>query len=113
MANKTEAATYTHGHHASVLRTHGWRTALNSASFLLPHVKPDMKILDIGCGPGTITVDLATYVPQGHVTGLENASEVLSQGRALAQERGILNIDFVVGDGNGLQYEDNSFDVVF
>ena len=113
MANKTEAATYTHGHHASVLRTHGWRTALNSASFLLPHVKPDMKILDIGCGPGTITVDLATYVPQGHVTGLENASEVLSQGRALAQERGIANIEFVVGDGNGLQYEDNSFDVVF
>ncbi|KAJ5184176.1 hypothetical protein N7492_001792 [Penicillium capsulatum] len=113
MTSKTEAATYTHGHHASVLRTHGWRTASNSLAFLLPHIKPDMEILDIGCGPGTITVDLATYVPRGHITGLENVHAVLSQGRKLAEERGVTNIDFVVGDGNGLAYEDNSFDVVF
>lgn len=113
MASKTEAATYTHGHHASVLRTHGWRTAINSVGFLLPHLKPDMKILDIGCGPGTITVDLASHVPQGHITGIENVSSVLDQGRALAAERGIKNIDFVTGDGNGLAYADNSFDVVF
>ncbi|KAJ5256893.1 S-adenosyl-L-methionine-dependent methyltransferase [Penicillium angulare] len=113
MAGASEKATYTHGHHASVLRSHSTRTALNSASFLLPHLKPDMKILDIGCGPGTITVDLATYVPQGHVTGLERVDDVLPKAQALADERGIKNIEFVVGDGNGLAYSDDSFDVVF
>ncbi|KAJ5953263.1 S-adenosyl-L-methionine-dependent methyltransferase [Penicillium verhagenii] len=113
MASKTEAATYTHGHHASVLRSHSTRTALNSASFLLPHLKPHMKILDIGCGPGTITVDLATYVPQGHVTGLERVSSVLTGAAELASARGITNISFVTGDGNGLSYADESFDVVF
>lgn len=113
MAAKTEAAVYTHGHHASVLRSHSIRTALNSASFLLPHLKPDMKILDIGCGPGTITVDLAEYVPQGHVTGLERVSDVLPGAQALADSRGIKNISFVVGDGNGLTYPEESFDVVF
>ena len=59
MERKSESATYTHGHHASVLRSYTWRNAANSASYLLPHLRPDMRILDIGCGPGTITVDLA------------------------------------------------------
>ncbi|CRG83340.1 hypothetical protein PISL3812_00691 [Talaromyces islandicus] len=113
MVSKTESATYTHGHHPSVIRSHGWRTAVNSVSYLLPHLKPDMKILDIGCGPGTITVDLASYVPEGHVTGLEYVGEViLGQARTLAQERGVKNIDFVSGDANALEYADGSFDVV-
>lgn len=113
MANKTESATYIHGHHASVIRSHSQRTALNSASFLLPHLKPNMKILDIGCGPGTITVDLATYVPDGHVTGLERAGSVLTQAQTLTQERGLTNVAFVEGDANALSYADGTFDVVF
>ena len=112
MERKSEAATYTHGHHASVLRSHSWRTALNSAAYLLPHLTPGMKILDIGCGPGTITVDLASYVPQGHITGLERVGDVLTQARALAKEKGVTNIDFVEGDANALDYPDGTFDVV-
>jgi len=50
---------YTHGHHDSVLRSHRWRTAENSAGYLLPHLAPGMSLLDVGCGPGTITSDLA------------------------------------------------------
>ncbi|KAH7130928.1 putative ubiE/COQ5 methyltransferase [Dactylonectria macrodidyma] len=112
MADKKEAATYTHGHHASVLRSHSWRTALNSAAYILPHIKPHMKVLDIGCGPGTITVDLATYVPEGHVTGLDFAGEALTRARSLAEERGLTNIDFVGGDANSLEYANESFDIV-
>lgn len=113
MAAKTESATYTHGHHPSVLRSHSWRTAKNSVGFLLPHLKPDMKILDIGCGPGTITVDLASYVPHGHITGLERVGSILTQARKNAQEKGVTNIDFIEGDANGLSFEDSTFDVVF
>lgn len=109
----SEKATYTHGHHASVLRSHGQRTALNSAKFLLAHLEPHMKILDIGCGPGTITADLATYVPEGHVTGLDMVDDVLPGAQKLAASRGITNIDFVTGDANALAYEDGAFDVVF
>lgn len=113
MSAKTESATYTHGHHASVIRSHSWRTAQNSIAFLLPHLKPDMKILDIGCGPGTITVDVASYVPQGHITGLERAGSILTQARANAAAKGATNIDFVEGDANALSYADNTFDVVY
>ncbi|KAJ5313380.1 DBR1-domain-containing protein [Penicillium atrosanguineum] len=108
-----ETATYTHGHHASVVRSHSWRTASNSIGFLLPHLKPNMRILDIGCGPGTITVDVAALIPQGHITGLERVGSILTQARALAEEKGITNIDFVEGDANGLSYEDGTFDIVF
>jgi ubiquinone/menaquinone biosynthesis C-methylase UbiE len=52
-------AVYTHGHHESVLRSHRRRTAENSAAYLLPHLHRGMSLLDVGCGPGTITFGLA------------------------------------------------------
>jgi ubiquinone/menaquinone biosynthesis C-methylase UbiE len=64
-------AVYTHGHHESVLRSHRWRTAENSAAYLLPHLHAGDRILDVGCGPGTITADLAARVSPGRVTALE------------------------------------------
>src|SRR5579884_2489117 len=64
-------ATYTPGHHDSVLRSHRWRTAANSAGYLLPHLSPGQRLLDVGCGPGTITADLARLVAPGTVTALE------------------------------------------
>jgi len=71
-----------------------------------------MQVLDVGCGPGTITADLATLVPGGHVIGLEYAPDVLVQARATAEARKIGNIDFQVGDIHALKFPDNTFDVV-
>src|SRR5690606_12069936 len=51
-------ATYTHGHHESVLRSHNNRTIANSAEYLRPHLAPGASLLDVGAGPGTITVEL-------------------------------------------------------
>lgn len=56
---------YTHGHHESVLRSHRWRSAENSAQYLLGLLEPGQALLDIGCGPGTITADLAARVRPG------------------------------------------------
>ncbi|UZJ33409.1 class I SAM-dependent methyltransferase [Streptomyces endophytica] len=107
-----ESAVYTHGHHESVLRSHTWRTAANSAGYLLDSLTPHMRILDIGCGPGTITADLAALVPDGQVTGLERAPEVLDQARATAAARGVGNVRFVVGDVHALDFPDDTFCVV-
>src|SRR3990170_3906725 len=68
---------YTHGHHESVLRSHSWRTAENSAGYLLPHLRPGMSLLDVGAGPGTITADLARLVDPGKVTALEATEAAL------------------------------------
>ncbi|MGI5438904.1 class I SAM-dependent methyltransferase [Streptomyces shenzhenensis] len=112
MPKPGETAVYTHGHHESVLRSHTWRTAANSAAYLLGSIKPHMKILDIGCGPGTITADLAALVPDGQVTGVDRTPDVLDLARATAAERGLANIDFAVADVHALDYPDDTFCVV-
>src|ERR1700749_1691935 len=104
--------TYLHGHHDSVLRSHRWRTAENSAGYLLPRLAPDARVLDVGCGPGTITVDLAALVPGGYVTGIDAAGDVLAQARQEAERRGQRNVAFDTGDVYRLDFADASFDVV-
>ena len=47
------------------------RTAQACATHLLPHIKPEYRILDIGCGPGSITIGLAEAVPNGQVLGTD------------------------------------------
>ncbi len=104
--------TYLHGHHDSVLRSHRWRTAQNSAGYLLPRLTPEARILDIGCGPGTITADLAALVPGGRVVGIDRAAGVLDEARAEAGRRGLAGLTFEVGDVYQLAFADDSFDVV-
>jgi SAM-dependent methyltransferase len=105
-------ATYTHGHHESVLRSHRWRTAENSAAYLLPHLSSGATVLDVGCGPGTITADLATLVTPARVTALEVTEAALDLARAEIGRRGQTNVDFAVGDVHALDFPDDTFDVV-
>jgi SAM-dependent methyltransferase len=104
--------TYTHGHHESVLRSHRWRTAENSAAYLLPDLRPGMSLLDVGAGPGTITLDLAQRLEPGRVVGLDAAEGVLASARADAAAAGVDNVEFLVGDAYALPFADGSFDVV-
>jgi len=103
-------ALYTHGHHDSVLRSHNTRSIANSAAYLEPHLAPDAHLLDVGAGPGTITVDFATRV--GRVTATEISDDALALSRALAAERGTSNIDFSVEDVHALGFADDTFDIV-
>lgn len=90
---------YLHGHHASVLRSHTWRTVENSCPHLIPYLENrSLRILDVGCGPGTITVDLASRVPQGFVYAIDPSVEVIKKARKHAEEKGITNVRFEVGD---------------
>jgi SAM-dependent methyltransferase len=105
-------ATYTHGHHESVLRSHRWRTAENSAGYLLPHLFSGATVLDVGCGPGTITAGFATLVTPARVTALEVTEAALGLARTEIARRGLTNVDFVVGDVQALDFADDTFDVV-
>lgn len=102
--------TYTHGHHESVLRSHNNRTIANSAEYLRPYLHAEARLLDVGAGPGTITVDFAQHVSQVTATEIGTAELALSQ--RLAAERGSQNIDFAVEDVHALSFADDSFDIV-
>src|SRR5580704_1703979 len=104
--------TYTHGHHESVLRSHRWRTAENSAGYLLDHLRPGMSLLDVGCGPGTIACDLADRLAPGVVVGIDASEPVIAEARALAATSGRLSVSFEVGNLFDLPFEDASMDVV-
>ena len=102
---------YTHGHHESVLRSHTWRTAENSAAYLLPHLRAGLSLLDVGCGPGTITIDLARLVAPGRVIGLDRAADVVEKARASAAAANV-PVVFQTGDVYALGFPDATFDVV-
>ena len=100
-------AIYTHGHHESVLRSHRWRTVENSAAYLVPHLRPGLSLLDVGCGPGTITADLAARLQPGTVAGLDASSDIIAAAR-----RDYPAVTFAVGDVYHLEYPDASWDIV-
>jgi ubiquinone/menaquinone biosynthesis C-methylase UbiE len=102
---------YTHGHTDAVLRVHGWRTVANSAAYLQPHLRPGTDLLDVGCGPGSLTVDLARELTSGRVVGIDSSAEVLDTARAAADRAGV-DVELRTGDVHRLDLPDDAFDVV-
>ncbi len=104
---------YTHGHDPIVVDAHARRTAEEAAAFLLPHLEPGMRILDLGCGPGTITVGLARYVAPADVVGVDRSDEVLTRARAHAAAQHMDRVRFVTASVYDLPFADSRFDVVY
>jgi ubiquinone/menaquinone biosynthesis C-methylase UbiE len=91
----------------------GQRSAGQDAAFLLPHLRPGMTLLDVGCGPGSVSLGLAAAVAPGEVVGVDIAPEQVERARTLAARQGATNVRFEVGDARALPFPAASFDVVF
>jgi len=111
--NQSPPDPYVHGHQESVLRTHARRTVDNSAAYLRPHLRADQTLLDVGCGPGTITIELAAIVSPGEVIGIDAGQSVIGEANALlAKPDSPQNCRFQRGDVYALDFDDDSFAVV-
>jgi SAM-dependent methyltransferase len=71
-----------------------------------------VDVLDVGCGPGTITIDLARRAAPGRVVGLDAAADVVAAARTAAGEAGASNLELATGDVYALDHADDSFGVV-
>ncbi|KAK5121646.1 hypothetical protein LTR85_004818 [Meristemomyces frigidus] len=100
------------------VRGHGIRTAESECQYMLPTFKqkiaekPKLRMLDVGCGPGSITLGLARLMPEGEATGFDLSDTVLAKATEDAQKQGVTNVTFVKGDVYSLPYEDGYFDVI-
>jgi SAM-dependent methyltransferase len=89
------------------------RTASQEAAFLVPYLRPGMRVLDLGCGPGSITLGLAELVAPGSVVGIDIQPSQVEQAQALAATCGVESVRFKVADLHGLPFADQSFDAAF
>lgn len=103
----------TRGYGTPVVNVMAGRTAEREGAFFLAHLRPGMRVLDVGCGPGTITLGLARAVAPGEVVGIDVEPSQIEAARALADEQGIANLRFATGRDEALDFPDGSFDAVF
>lgn len=107
------------GHPPAQSTLHEVRTAENSAAYLLPKLQsmkgsnPNLTLLDVGSGSGTISVSFAKLIPDGHVTGIDINPKILPRARAVAEKAGVTNIEFQEGSVYKLPFADETFDVTF
>ena len=102
---------YTMGYSEEFLQLLHRRSAENNAAHLLPHLKPGQRLLDFGCGPGTISVGLATAIAPGELHGVDVEESQIGMARAAAKAGGHDNATFHVADVTDLPFEDDSFDI--
>ena len=80
---------------------------------LKSYLKSGANVLDVGCGPGSITLDVAGQVNPGGVVGIDPAQSSIEQAKALVEESKVNNVTFQVGDSYSLEFEDDTFDITY
>ena len=74
-------------------------------------VRPDDRVLDLGCGTGATSRTLAARAVQGSVLGLDLSGPMLAVAREGARRQGLHRVEFVQGDAQVYPFEASSFDV--
>jgi ubiquinone/menaquinone biosynthesis C-methylase UbiE len=111
--SKKENENYTLGYGEGAMDWMTSRTAEVHGAFLLPYLKPGMRFLDCGCGPGTLTRGFAEIVVPGETIGIDRESSQFAAMAEAATRDGIENLIFQTGDIYDLPFADEIFDVVF
>ena len=107
----TSTPTYTMGYGPEFQKMLERRNAADCAAHLLPHLEPGMRLLDLGCGPGTISVGLADAVAPGALHGVDMEASQIEMASAAAKAGGHDNAAFQAGDATELPFDDATFDV--
>jgi SAM-dependent methyltransferase len=107
------AGGYTPGWSSSASGFMARRSAATHAGAILGHLRPGMDLLDLGCGPGSITVGLARAVAPGRVIGVDREESQIVLARARAAAEGPPSLELVVAAATDLPLPDACVDAAF
>ena len=109
----TANRTYAFGYSPAAVGMMQARSAEVNAAFFLGHLSTGMHLLDIGCGPGSITVGFADVVAPGDVVGVDIEPSQVQLGNEKARSLQLGNCRFEAGSVYELPFDDDTFDAVF
>jgi ubiquinone/menaquinone biosynthesis C-methylase UbiE len=104
---------YTLGYDDAALAFVGRRTLQSHGAFFIEYLQDGMQVLDVGCGPGSITLGIAACIGSGHVTGVDLSESQVRLAAQAAAEQGVSNARFQTGSAYELPFADAQFDAVF
>lgn len=77
-------------------------------------IKPDMKVVDIGCGTGSVSFMISPMVGElGRVVGVDSNQYAINYCNEIARSQGILNAKFIISDATSLDFESHTFDISY
>jgi ubiquinone/menaquinone biosynthesis C-methylase UbiE len=106
-------ARYSVGYDAPTTHFFRERRAATHAAFFLPHVQRGMSLLDGGCGPGSITLDLAEVVAPATVVGIDIAPSQVALAQEQVGQRGVANLHGAAAALYALPFPAEAFHAVF
>ena len=76
----------------------GYITIRRFADFASTHVQPATRVLDLGCGPGEITCELARRHPDTQFEGIDHSRSGIARAQGFCERLGLANATFRVAD---------------
>lgn len=108
---KTES--YTPGHSQNATDFMLQRSVESHGQFFLPYLSAGVSVLDCGCGPGSISLSIASLVAPDRVVGVDAGASQIEQAISAAAHAGVSNAEFRTSDVYALPFDDATFDRVF
>lgn len=112
MLETAPSPVYTMGYSQEFVQNLSRAAQQPSVNFLIPHLIPGQRLLDVGCGPGFLSARLADAIAPGEMAGIDFEPSQIAIAQEVAAQYGLENVTFQVADAMKLPFEDSSFDVV-
>ncbi len=112
MSDVVADSVYTMGYNPEYIRAQARFAQQPSVNFLVPQLAPGQRILDVGCGGGFLSAQLAEAVAWGELVGIDIEPSQVDLARETAAQRSVANAQFQVGDARDLPFGNGSFDAV-
>jgi SAM-dependent methyltransferase len=87
------------------------RTVEQDAPLVAPHLRPGMRLVDFGCGAGSLICGFARLISPGDALGFDISEDAIGRARALAEQTGLTNVRFSVANIAELELPTESLDV--